>query len=394
MSEIKYGASSEARASLRCGLTCLVLFLVAGVAVVALGIIGPERSYHGERTTGLSRRFSVSEALLEPKGKTIAGVTLGIVTVVMFGLTGIPALLIGRRWLRRGKQQQASGGRAAVGGIAMASAGMLGFSALMVAVVPGLFQMASEVRSAKNLWALTFAIHAYHDAHNQFPPAAFSHADFFEVLRRVDPEAWLRLSNTIKDLPKDSTPLLSWRVLILPYLLDEGGEALFKKFHLHEPWDSPHNKALLPQMPKVFAPAAASQPYSTYYQVFVGEHAVFRNELNRTRRIIDLVDGTSNTVLLVEAAEAVPWTKPEDLPYDPHKPLPRLGVSSEGFCAAFADLGIWFIHRDFDETAFRAAITPQGAETFEWKDLRVTKLIPSPNEWPDVYKYFIPGRVP
>ena len=27
----------------------------------------------------------------------------------------------------------------------------------------------------------------------------------------------------------------------------------------------------------------------------------------------------------VEAAKAVPWTKPEDVPYDPKGPLPKLG---------------------------------------------------------------------
>ena len=37
-------------------------------------------------------------------------------------------------------------------------------------------------------------------------------------------------------------PLLSWRVAILPYI-DE--KALYKKFKLDEPWDSPHNKELL-----------------------------------------------------------------------------------------------------------------------------------------------------
>ena len=37
------------------------------------------------------------------------------------------------------------------------------------------------------------------------------------------------------------------------------------------------------------------------------------------------MDGTSNTVLVVEAATAVPWTKPDELPYDPNGMLPSLG---------------------------------------------------------------------
>ena len=49
---------------------------------------------------------------------------------------------------------------------------------------------------------------------------------------------------------KDGKPLLSWRVLMLPYLEQD---ALYKEFHLDEPWDSDHNKKLLEKMPPLFA---------------------------------------------------------------------------------------------------------------------------------------------
>ena len=35
----------------------------------------------------------------------------------------------------------------------------------------------------------------------------------------------------------------------------------------------------------------------------------------------------SNTFLVAEAREEVPWTKPEDVAVGPKKPLPKLGVS-------------------------------------------------------------------
>ena len=38
---------------------------------------------------------------------------------------------------------------------------------------------------------------------------------------------------------------------------------------------------------------------------------------------------TSNTILFVEAAKAVPWTKPEDMTFDDGKLLPKLGGLSE-----------------------------------------------------------------
>ena len=48
---------------------------------------------------------------------------------------------------------------------------------------------------------------------------------------------------------QDGKPLLSWRVLILPYI---GNDDLYREFHLDEPWDSVHNKTLLSKMPDVY----------------------------------------------------------------------------------------------------------------------------------------------
>ena len=48
---------------------------------------------------------------------------------------------------------------------------------------------------------------------------------------------------------KQGKPLLSWRVALLPYL---GQQDLYKRFHLDEPWDSPHNRQLIPLIPDVY----------------------------------------------------------------------------------------------------------------------------------------------
>ena len=61
----------------------------------------------------------------------------------------------------------------------------------------------------------------------------------------------------------DGQPKLSWRVALLPYL-DQ--DELYKAFRQDEPWDSPHNKALIERMPAVFEtpgspPAAVGHTY-------------------------------------------------------------------------------------------------------------------------------------
>ena len=106
------------------------------------------------------------------------------------------------------------------------------------------------VRSATKLNQIAKAIIAYREANNNnFPAAAIKGAD--------------------------GTPLLSWRVAILPFL-GESEKALYGQFKLSEPWDSPDNKVLLAKMPKVFLPVVGETtvPHSTYYRVFTGSGLV------------------------------------------------------------------------------------------------------------------------
>jgi hypothetical protein len=157
------------------------------------------------------------------------------------------------------------------------------------------------------------------------------------------------------DIRFSGTALLSWRVALLPYL---GEERLYRQFRLNEPWDSPHNKALLEKMPRVYAPPGVKtrQPYTTFYQVFVGPHAGF--EKHRALRMADFPDGTSNTLLIVEAESPVPWTKPEDLHYAPDEPLPELGGLFPGiFNAAFADGSVYPLRKNADPVTLHRLIT-------------------------------------
>src|SRR5262249_50301364 len=200
---------------------------------------------------------------------------------------------------------------------------------------------AERATTQNNLHQIAIAMFNYESAMRCFPPPAIS--------------------------SKDGKPLLSWRVALLPYLdqLD-----LYNQFKLDEPWDSPNNKKLLEKMPKVYAPVRGQTkvPYSTYYQVFTGQEAPFRLDGKAEGpRIANFTDGTSNTFLVVEAGEAVPWTRPDDLPYDAKKPVPRLGGQfQQGFHAAMADGSILFIKKEIDEAILRALINPADAIEINW----------------------------
>src|SRR5438874_1556587 len=155
----------------------------------------------------------------------------------------------------------------------------------------------------------------------------------------------------------DGRPLYSWRVLLLPYIEQE---ALYNEFRLDEPWDSPHNLALLPRMPGAYAPpgskASMVPPYHTVCHVFVSRGAAFEGR-EGLRYPQDFPDGVSNTILVIEAGEPVPWTKPDDLAYDPDGPLPALpSVFKDGFRAGMGDGSMRWIRKDISEATLRAAI--------------------------------------
>jgi hypothetical protein len=218
-------------------------------------------------------------------------------------------------------------------------------------------------RSTNNLKQIVLALHNYEAAYGRLPAQAITDAK--------------------------GQPLLSWRVAILPFVEQQN---LYLQFRFNEPWDSPHNKKLLAHMPSVYtAPGARTkQPHSTFYQGLAGPGAVFisagpsmvPNAQPRPsfgRRLTDVTDGTSNTLMVVEAASAVPWTKPDDLVYDAKKPLPKLGGAfPEGFHAAFADGSVRLIGKDIDEKTLRALITVAGGEVIDRKKVPILRGPPAP----------------
>ena len=102
-------------------------------------------------------------------------------------------------------------------------------------------------------------------------------------------------------LAADGTPLHSLRVAILPHL---GEEELFKQFKLHEPWDSEHNKKLIPKIPTAYETGGGkrrrARPSTTS---FGGKTALFGPESPSSRIPGSTPDGTSGTGLVFEAGQ-------------------------------------------------------------------------------------------
>ncbi len=168
---------------------------------------------------------------------------------------------------------------------------------------------------------------------------------------------------------KDGKPLYSWRVLMLPNL---GEGDLYRKLKLDEPWDSKHNKPLLSKMPKAFAlPGVKAPENMTFFQIFEGAGTL--SAPNRMARYpVSFTDGTSNTILIVEAAEPVHWAAPGDIAYSARvSPLKQIGrhYAKSGLCVT-ADGAVHSLSAKLSEETLRAAITPAGNEVLgsDWDD--------------------------
>src|SRR5262249_41903150 len=137
----------------------------------------------------------------------------------------------------------------------------------------------------------------------------------------------------------DGKPLLSWRVHLLPYL---EADSTYKQFKLDEAWDGPNNIVLLNQMPAIYSDPRdpANKASNTHYRGFSSPGALFERKLVVRPGATDphkgvkkedqfnlsrLKDPQTETILVVEARDAVEWTKPDDLDASPGKPFPALG---------------------------------------------------------------------
>ena len=212
-------------------------------------------------------------------------------------------------------------------------------------IIGAVRQYVTEARAAERRVRETYSLHLigiamlnYSAANGGFPPAA---------------------------IEKDGKPLLSWRVAILPYMeFNTAHKALYKQFHLDEPWDSPHNLEVAKFMPLVYQSPGIPSDGKTRVMLFTGKGAAFDG--GKLVRAADIRDGTSNTILCVEAGpdKAVPWTKPEDLPFEPQNPLATLGaVSPQGFLAVFFDGHVGQLK--VDNPTLKALITPDGGEPID-----------------------------
>jgi len=171
----------------------------------------------------------------------------------------------------------------------------------------------------------------------------------------------------------DGRPLLSWRVALLPHLGAEA-KALYEQFHLDEPFDSPHNQALIPRMPKLFeTPGLSTPPGQTRIRGYAGEGAAFDPALfakaSRGVQLQEITDGTSNTVFLTVSRASIVWTQPGELPFGPDRAFMKPAeVGPSGYLLLMVDGLVRELPGSLPgrDAIVGAALTRAGDEIIDW----------------------------
>lgn len=308
---------------------------------------GPRRRHFDDDRDRPGRRTSESPT----SGAAVTSLIFGIISflcpLVIPNLVAIITGIIGLVAAGQGKK----GKGMAISGLILASLSLVLWGVGASIAVPILRERAVSLQSQNNLRQIGVAMHAYHDSHMKFPQAAI--------------------------FSKEGQPLLSWRVAILPYLEQN---VLYKQFKLDEPWDSPHNFRLLEQMPRLYKhPDASEKETRTHYQAFVGAKndrpgPMFRLDSKFNISLLMITDGTSNTIAVVEGANPVPWSKPEDLPFPWPGNMPALGVGGNHFNVLMADGAVTKrSSKDLPAEVFRNVVTMDDGNmpAAEWELNRV-----------------------
>ncbi len=225
-------------------------------------------------------------------------------------------------------------------------------------VKPGEPMTAERYKAVKeNLKQLGLSLHNFHEEYSMFLPSPEDHPEYYD---------------------ENGLLKVSWRVHLLPFLDQKD---LYNQFKLGEAWDSPHNALLAKNMPETFrSPDTPANATKTRFRIFQGKpekdsegkmRMTSLFPLGKPARIRDTLDGTSNTIMVVEVGpdKAVEWTKPGGLSLT--QPKEELGATASTVAVLKGDGSVSLIKQDLDKIQWKELVGPQDMTRIDWDAIEV-----------------------
>lgn len=196
---------------------------------------------------------------------------------------------------------------------------------------------AKQLSKMNQLKKLGIAIHNYHDDEKRIP------------------------QQCVKD--QQGNALLSWRVLLLPYLEQF---ALTRQFKMDQAFDDGANQALSGTVIPVFS-SKKEKPQLTAFRAPVFPGSMWHGDGN-PMTFRDVTDGMSNTIALIEApaTDLIAWANPEPWVIDQRDPLSDIFGDRHLITVLMLDGSVQAFTRDeLADGKLEAMLTIAGGEVVE-----------------------------
>lgn len=214
---------------------------------------------------------------------------------------------------------------------------------VLAQAIPSYLEAQARQTTKTRMRQLSIALHSYHDTYKSFPPA---------FVQGPDGRMWH-----------------SWRTLLLPHL---GENDLAAQYRLDEPWDGPHNREMVAKCPEVFqSPHWGTEPGRTNFYGVISRRTAWPAQHSVT--IPQTLDGTSNTIHVVEGPPVATWTEPRDLRISDWDNALR-APGRTGSHASLMDGSVRYLAANIDRSMQMTLLTPSfGKQTYSGPDW--------PDEW-------------
>jgi len=156
---------------------------------------------------------------------------------------------------------------------------------------------------------------------------------------------------------------LAWRVHVLPFIEQD---SVYRQFELNRAWNQGKNQSLADTQIKTYQSVLDDPPTpQTHYRVFLGDGSAFDPNLMRRAQFPTYIqDGMSNTILMIDTAESVPWPAPKEVVLQPGGQFPDFGHAKRNhILIAMCDGSVRALEKkQMDAAKIRALATATGGE--------------------------------